>query len=250
MNLLDDIAYVTKNAASKTFGNIKNNWQVIFVGLAYALLAITIIFLMNFILAGPIGIFGGIIMVIVESALISSYLYVLSNVITYNRFRWKDIKYGITQYIWKVYGVIFVFYIAGLLLNLAARILGPIFYTFYWILPIVVFIVFNPLPEVIYTKERDPLETLAYCLEFMKENWLNWLIPNLVFFFLSYLTLSGLFAIIGTTWLKLSITTMFLSLLGFIASGVVISVAMLYRGNLFQMLSTSSRRKRQFMRKI
>ena len=175
MNYFNDIAYVNKETLHKTINNIKHNKQVPLVSLVYALSAVGLQFIIPFLLSGTIGIFGGIIMTIVESALISSYLYVLNNVIAYNRFRWKDIKYGITYYIWKVYGVIFAFYIGSMLINLLSSTFGPLFYSFYWIIPIAVFILFNPLPEGIYLKDRDTLGTLSYCLEFMKENWLNWL---------------------------------------------------------------------------
>lgn len=250
MNYLNDIAYVNKETLYKTINNIKHNKQVPLVSLVYALSAIGLLFIMSFLLSGPIGIFGGIIMTIVESALISSYLYVLNNVIAYNRFRWKDIKYGITYYIWKVYGVIFAFYIGSMLINLLSNIFGPLFYSFYWIIPIAVFILFNPLPEGIYLKDRDTLGTLSYCLEFMKENWLNWLLSNSMFFLLAYISLSGMMSLAASAAIGMRPTDILLLLLLFFITGIIVSIGMLFRGNLFVLLSTSTIRKRQFMRKL
>ncbi len=246
MNIIQDIAYVNGEVLKKTTENVKENPQVLFLGFAYVIVGIGVSFLMNYLLSGPIGIFGGIIMAILQSALVSSYLFVLGNVIVYNRFRWEDARYGLTHYLWKVYGIFFIFYISNMVLNLLAGIIGTIIYTIYWVLPLIILLLLNPLPEAIYIKDRDPLDTIIYTFGFMKENWLNWLIPNIAFMFLIYVFTSGIFSseILGSgsggiVW--------FIML---IASGVVISVGMLYRGHLFALLNGSTRRKRQFMRKF
>jgi hypothetical protein len=246
LNIIQDIAYVNGEVLKKTTENVKENPQVLFLGFAYVIVGIGVSFLMNYLLSGPIGIFGGIIMAILQSALVSSYLFVLGNVIVYNRFRWEDARYGLTHYLWKVYGIFFIFYISNMVLNLLAGIIGTIIYTIYWVLPLIILLLLNPLPEAIYIKDRDPLDTIIYTFGFMKENWLNWLIPNIAFMFLIYVFTSGIFSseILGSgsggiVW--------FIML---IASGVVISVGMLYRGHLFALLNGSTRRKRQFMRKF
>lgn len=246
MNIIQDIAYVNGEVLKKTTENVKKNPQVLFLGFAYVIVGIGVSFLMGYLLSGPIGIFGGIIMAVLQSALISSYLFVLGNVIVYNRFRWKDARYGLTHYLWKVYGIFFIFYISSMVLNLLAGIIGPIIYTIYRVLPLIILLLLNPLPEAIYIKDRDPLDTIIYTFGFMKENWLNWLIPNIVFMFLIYALTSGIFSsdILGNgsggiRWLIMVI-----------ASGALISVGMLYRGHLFALLNGSTRRKRQFMRKF
>ena len=246
MNIVQDLTYVNNAALKKTIENVKKNPQVTLLGFSYTLLGFGASILMSYVLSGPIGIFGGIIMAIVQSALVSSYLYVLGNVIVYNRFRWKDAKYGFTHYLWKVYGIFFIFYIGGMLLNLVSGIIGPVLFSFYWLLPLILIIVFNPLPEAIYSRDKDPLETVLYTIKFMRENWLNWLLPNGILLGILYILASeGLGSRINLgsyNWL-IRIATV-------ITVGALVSIGMLYRGHLFMLLSSSTIRKRQFMRKL
>lgn len=246
MNIVQDIIYVNGEVLKKTTDNVRKNSQVLLVGFAYVIVGFGVSLLMTYLLSGPIGIFGGIIMAILQSALISSYLFVLGNVIVYNRFRWKDARYGLTHYLWKVYGIFFMFYISSMVLDLLASIIGPMIYTIYWVLPLVILLLLNPLPEAIYIKDRDPLDTILYTFGFMKENWLNWLIPNIIFMLLIYTFTNGIF---NSEFLRRGSGGIgwFIML---IASGAVISVGMLYRGHLFVLLNGSTRRKRQFMRKF
>lgn len=246
MNIVQDMAYINGEVLKKTTENVKKNPQVLLVGFAYVIVGFGASLLMTYLLSGPVGIFSGIIIAILQSALISSYLFVLGNVIVYNRFRWKDARYGLTNYLWKVYGIFFIFYISSMVLGLLANIIGPMIYTIYWVLPLIILLLLNPLPEAIYIKDRDPLDTIISTFGFMKENWLNWLIPNIVFMFLIYSFTNNIFSSGflgrgsgGISW--------FIML---IATGIVISVGMLYRGHLFVLLDGSTRRKRQFMRKI
>lgn len=246
MNIAQDIAYVNGEALRKTVENVKKNPQVLLLGFAYVLVGFGASFLMAYLLSGPIGIFSGIIMSILQSAIISSYLFVLGNVIVYNRFRWKDARYGLSHYLWKVYGIFFVFYISSLVINLLARIVGPMIYRIYLVLPLIVLILLNPLPEVIYIKDRDPLDTIISTFGFMKENWLNWLIPNTIFMFLIYTLTNRIFSL-GVLGRASGGISGFIML---VFAGIVISAAMIYRGHLFVLLNGSTRRKRQFMRKL
>lgn len=246
MNIVQDMAYVNGEVLKKTTENIKKNPQVLLVGFAYVIFGFGASFLMGYLLSGPVGIFGGIIMAILQSALISSYLFLLGNIIVYNRFRWKDARYGLTHYLWKVYGIFFIFYISSMVLDLLASIIGPMIYTIYWVLPFIVLVILNPLPEAIYIKDRDPLDTIMSTFGFMKENWLNWLTPNIIFMILIYIFTNEIF---GSGFLGRGSggISWFIML---IASGAIISVGMLYRGHLFVLLNGSTRRKRQFMRKF
>jgi hypothetical protein len=81
----------------------------------------------------------------------------------------------------------------------------------------------------------------------MKENWLNWLLPNVVLLgAFVVLTGSGLnpSAILGRGLFSLSTQ----SIIGFVIAQLLLSFIMVYRGLLFNILSTTSRRKRMFMR--
>ena len=92
--MINDFILVNKEVFTKTKKTITNNWQILLMGFVYSIIGIGSLFILRILLSGPIGIFGGIITVIVESAIISSYLFVLENVLTYGRFRIRDIKNG------------------------------------------------------------------------------------------------------------------------------------------------------------
>lgn len=242
--MINDFILVNKDAFSKTKNTITNNWQILLMGFVYSIIGIAAFFILGILLSGPIGIFGGIITVIVESGIVSSYLFVLQNVLMYGRFRWRDIKNGFTYYIWKVYGVIFLFFIANLVLGLLSNIVGSGISWLGLILYIGGAIFLNPLPETIYTKSLDTWESVQYSIEFIKENWFNWLVPNLVF----------LMVLLGPSFesfgLRMFLFRMRGGILTYATSAVLISIIMIYRGHLYKILMGSTARKRQFMRKM
>lgn len=242
--MINDFILINKEAFSKTKNTIINNWQILFMGFIYSLIGMAAFFLLAFLLSGPIGIFGGIITAIVESAIISSYLFVLQNVLSYGRFRIRDIKNGFTYYLWKIYGVIFLIFILNLILGLLTNIVGSGIIWLKLILYIGGLIFLNPLPETIYTKSLDTWESIQYSMEFVKENWFNWLLPNFIFLIVLF-TLS--FRSFG---LRSFLFRMRGGILTYVITAIFLSIIMIYRGQLFKILSTSTLRKRQFMRKL
>ena len=242
--MINDFILVNKEVLIKTKNTIKNNYQILFMGFIYSLIGMASFFLLGILLSGPIGIFGGIITVIVESAIISSYLFVLENVLTYGRFRIRDIKNGFAYYLWKIYGVIFLFFIVNLVLGLLSNIIGSGVGFLQVLILIGGAIFLNPLPETIYTKSLDTWESVSYSIEFIKENWFNWLLPNLIFFIV-LTTLS--FKSFG---FNVFLFTLRGGLLTYVITAILISVIMIYRGHLYKILMDSTARKRQFMRKI
>jgi len=115
---------------------------------------------------------------------------------------------------------------------------------------LIVLILLNALPETIYQKYYSSSESIKYAFDFFKENWLNWFIPNVVFFALLY-------ALEGINFTSLFMPS--INILGgislseiveYLISQVIFSFMMIYRGYLFQLLSTSTRRKRMFMKNM
>ena len=81
----------------------------------------------------------------------------------------------------------------------------------------------------------------------MKENWIEWLIPNVVLLGLLYLVTGNVLTSLFSTGLSINV----LSIRGivlYLIGQVIFSFTMIYRGVLFDILSTSTRRKRMFMR--
>ncbi|WP_422486977.1 hypothetical protein [Gudongella sp. DL1XJH-153] len=249
MNVISDILLVNKEILSKSKNTLTRNPEVLLMGVVYSILSLVAGIVVFNLLSG-LGFLLGIIYALIESAIISSYLFVLHNVVVYNRFRWKDIKYGFTYFIRKVYGVLFIFYLVNLVLNLLSSIIGTFAVAIILIIGIAALVVLNPLPESLYIKERDSLQTILYCIEFMKENWLNWILPNGLFMIILYFVTGGIFNGGLNPFRGLSFSSSILSIIMYLLGSVFLSAVMIYRGHLFKLLSTTTLRKRMFMRKL
>ncbi|WP_409228106.1 hypothetical protein [Gudongella sp. SC589] len=249
MNIINDIILVNKEIAQKSKDSIMKNPEVLLLGVVYSVMSIVAGMLVFNLLAG-LGILLGIIYALVESAIVSSYLFVLHNVVVYNRFRWRDIKHGFTYYIRKVYGVLFIFYLANLILGFLSNLLGPMIVALIFIIGIGALVVLNPLPEALYVKDRDSLQTILYCVDFMKENWINWLFPNIILTLILYLLTGGILNGGLNPFRGLSFSVSISSIVLYLIGSAILSTAMIYRGHLFKLLSTTTLRKRMFMRKL
>ena len=182
--------------------------------------------------------------------MISNYLYLLFNVINYNRFNLNDIKQGFSYFISKIYGVLFILYLGSILLNLLNNMLGSNASSVNTILQILILVLLNPLPETIYQKGYTAPNTFVYTFDFFKENWFNWIIPIGIFTILIYLVsgqmLTGLFNINIDFTFNFSIVY----LLRYLIGQTIFTFMMIYRGYLYKLLSTSTIRKRMFMNRL
>lgn len=246
MELIKDLINVNKQTFSKTLNSIKSHWEALLIVVVYALISQIITFLVSNIFSGALSILSGLLMALIESAMISSFLFVLNNVVEYNRFRWKDVIEGLNYYLWKVYGILFIFFIINLILSSTLNLVGSIGYFLNLIFQLFIIILLNPLPETIYLKTYDSRDSILYCIEFIKDNFLNWFVPNLIF----GICLFFIFKISNTTLLTLSVSSLVPFILEILLLSVCLSFVMIYRGHLFKLLSTSTRRKRQFINKF
>lgn len=247
MNLIKDLLLVNKLTMKKSIKSFSKNWMLIFTGLVYTLLNILILFILNTFFKGPLYILVGFIMAIVSSSLISNYLYLLSNIINYDRITMGNFKEGFKFYLWKIYGVFFIAWIANYLLSLLTGILGTSGDLVNKIISIIILIGLNPLPETIYQKYYSPFESIQYAFEFMKGNWFNWLLPNILLYLLLYLVTGKVIVDLFATHLSFGLDLSLKGIGVYILGQVVFSFIMIYRGHLFKLLSTSTRRKRMYM---
>ena len=261
MNLLKDLFYVNKKASKRTLNLLFNNWAIIFTGLIYSgLMILASIILMIFSTNLILGFFTGILMFVIISAIISNYLYLLDNIIHHDKFTINDFKYGFKAYLRKIYTILFIGWVASLLYNMIfANILGrllvgvisPSLLSFLG--SILIFILLNSLPETIYQKHYQPVDTISYAFNFIKENWIEWGIPNIIFIALYYITSGDLFNnLFRLNLLNLAFNFDFnyKSIIVYILGQIIFSFMMIYRGVLFDILSTSTRRKRMFIRNM
>lgn len=248
MDFLKDLKIVHWNTFKRSLNSFGKNWIIIFTGFIYTLLNVVIFTLINFLFTGVFSIIAGFLAAIVSSSLISNYLYLLLNIIEYNKITLDNFKDGFKIYLTKVYGIFFIAWIISYLLSAVGNIISNYTTAFYSIIAILAYIIFNPLPEVVYQKHYSSYESIGYSFEFMKENWFNWLLPNLIFSLILY-KLSG---VISFDVFKTHIQYGF-SLKGigkYLLNQIVFSYIMIYRGHLFNILSNSTRRKRMYMAKL
>lgn len=247
MNILQDILETNRAIIPKGIRLTIHNWPIVFTGLVYSIILMILLRV-----ASLFWIFGGIIATLVQSAVISNYLYLVENIIRHGKITLEDFKHGFKVYIWKIYVIMIVIWFVNYGVSLFLRPIlniriGAI--SLWLLLQGAALILFNCLPEVIYQKDDTVGDSFAYCIDFVKENWMDWFIPNIILGILLYMMM-------GKTllWRGFLGGTPFFSLPnGFVfyfLGQILLSFAMIYRGLLFDILSRTSRRKRMFMRNV
>lgn len=256
MNIFKDLLLVNKSTVKKTSKLFLNNWIIVFTGFVYTLLNIALMIVMTLLFSIPIlRFFSGMLSFIATSAMISNYLYLINQIIRYGRVTVRDFKEGFKAYLWKIYGVLFIGWVASFLFD---RIIGPVIYSINpsfaakigFAISLLVFIIMNALPESIYQKFYSSWDTVVYAFEFVKENWIEWFVPNIIMLGLFYIVtgnvIKDVFAISSGYFYNISVKGIILYIIG----QIMFSFIMIYRGILFDVLSTSTRRKRAFMQHL
>lgn len=250
MDILNDFLNINKETLKKTFISLKDNWVIIFSGIVYTILT-TLIFTTIFTLfTGVLSLIAGIIAAVVSAALISNYLYLLYKVINYGKIKLQDFKDGFTYFLRKVYGVFFFAWIGSYLLSIVGRAIGPNIIALNAIISLSILVLLNALPETIYLKSLDPMDSIVYSLDFMKENWLNWLIPNVLLYLSIYIVTGKIITNLFATSISGGIFFGGANIIVYLIGQLLFSFTMIYRGHLYKLLSTSTRRKRMYMRKF
>lgn len=250
MTIFEDMILVQKNTIKKSIRSFKTSWPIIFTAIAYMLINVLTINLVSILLNGVLSILAGLILAIISSSLISNYMYLLYNAINYNRITFQSFKEGFTQYLWKVYGIFFIAWIVRYALSIVGNLLGTAGVMVFTLLNLLVLILLNPLPETIYQKYYSSAESIKYAFDFIKENWLNWFVPNIILFGIIYLITGRLVLNMFTTYLELNFNLEIISIIRYLVGQSLFSFAMIYRGHLFDLLSTSTRRKRMYMNRL
>ena len=238
MEILKDLLLTNRSILKKTVSAYKNNVLIFLLAIPY--MALTIL---AGTIASMLGFLGGILIFVVEAAIISDYLHIIHQVITRRRFDMEDFKDGFTVHFRKVYMALFVLWVANYGLNLlVSPVLSALGLDF--VLAAVYFfalVILNPLPEMIYQKYYSEPETFMKTIEFTRENAVTWLVPNVLILLVLWgvkILVDSMLLSFGLGWLNVIVTSVVLAGL--------ISFGMIYRGYLFDVLSKTTRRKRLF----
>lgn len=255
----------------KTWQSLRRGWITILAIIGFS-------FLLNVAqqIAAPLGIVGGFILGAVNALLVGATLSLIEQSIMYARpLKARDIFDSFGHYFWDVIGVGFVLWIPLMALTMVAQTNPNGLFLSYAVM-LLIFILLNPAPEVIYQVRHDsPLDVFKNAYEFVIENWIEWFLPIALlllplvaapggiasFFRLSRRAGRGAgldFAQILTlpftiieSWLSyLGIASNVGGILGLLLTPVLAVCLLLFRGHLFASLSGSSRRQRQFTAKL
>ncbi|QQK07529.1 hypothetical protein [Miniphocaeibacter halophilus] len=240
MNYLQDFLYVQKTAIKNTFKGIRYFFIVAIAIIASSLVINIVSNILNSIFGfGMFSIIIDLLIYILEIFIISFIMNILFKAVKTNGKGKGFIQDSSSQFMYKIIQIAFIFYLVRLILQI-----GGLYRIYNFLIPVLL-IVFNALPESIYLENYDSQGTLIHSLEFLKNNIINWGLPNLLFF--------------GVLWLldlpyilpfNISFTKNILDILISLLIVLIYSIFLIYRGNLFEILNGSSMRKRDYMRKF
>ncbi len=250
MDIIKDLIGVNKYSLKKTLETLSKNPILFFVGLAYSLINIVVYMLIGIFFVGPLRVFAGFVSLIIMSALISNYLYLLYNAINFNRVTIKNFKDGFNYFLGKIYGVFFIGWIFNMLIGLLNNLIGGRSDLLSTIISLSILLLLNALPETIYLKSYSSLDTISNSLEFIERNPLNWILPNIVLSLAMYLLTGEIFGNLSQTHINISSMLGTSQLIKTILAQIIFTFGMVYRGHLYKVLSSGNRRKRKFMNKF
>jgi hypothetical protein len=210
-------------------------------------------------LAMSLGIVGGFLMFLAAAACVSSFLSILAEAIAHERIRPAELGQTFGRYVSSIVGVMFVFWIIELLLTLITQ-QNPALAWLAVAINLGLFLLCNPLPELIYQGSRDGIALVDDAVQFMRENAIEWLVPVGVLFLplfamgirkallaMAQVGATNALGVIDFTlraWLPPLSDAAQLLLLA--VESLLLCWIMLFRGFLFRSLAQSGRRQRIF----
>jgi hypothetical protein len=203
------------------------NWPVAGTTFAYSLA-----FAAGAVVAANLGLVGGFLMSLVWAACVSSFLYLVEMILRTSAVSWNDFRRSFGVYLWDVVGVTFVVWVVFAVATPALRTLpqGP---GLILGMNLVVAVLFNVVPELIYLGHYSALDLLTESYRFIADNWIEWFPATIVLalplVLLNALELPGVLGFIRPALLALWVYFM-----------------MVARGLLFLELHGSTRRARAF----
>lgn len=234
MKIFQVTLWIYRTAFQRAWQCVRKNWVVSFAPVVYGIILSVCISL-----AAPLGIIGGFIYSLVSAACASSGLYLIKNLLDSGKANFNDFLNGFTVYIWDVITIAFILWIPMRIasIGLASVPNGALLF---FLLRLGLFILLNAVPELIYQSRTSGLELIGASYNFIVENWLEWLIPNLLCAVAGYFLLDLFESLIFTLpgYVELFLNALFL--------GLGLAYFMTLRGFLFAELYGTTRRSRLY----
>ena len=256
-----------RKALHKTWQSLLRGWITI-----VAVIGFVFLLMLAQQVAAPLGMAGGFLLGAVNALLVGATLSLVEQSISYARtLTIQDVWGSFGHYFWDVIGVGFVLWLPLMALDIGTQA-NPNALLLSYAVMLLIFILLNPAPEVIYQVRHDsPLDVFRSAYEFVIENWIEWflpigllLIPLLAapdglkaFFLLSRRAGRGAgldfsqilllpFTILGSWFGYFGVDSEMARFLMLLLTPALAVAILMFRGHLFASLSGSSRRQRQF----
>ena len=234
MKILQVTVWMYTTAVQRSWEAVRKNWVVSLAPVVFGLILSVVGSLV-----APLGIIGGFIYSLVSAACASSGLFLIKNLVESGKANFNDFLSGFTVYIWDVITISFILWIPMRVaaMGLASVANGALIYL---LLRLGLYILLNAVPELIYQSRTSGLELIGASYNFIVENWLEWLIPNLLFAVAGYFLLDMLQSLNFSlpAYLELFLNALFL--------GLGLAYFMTFRGFLFSELHGTTRRSRMY----
>ncbi|MGH7797703.1 MAG: hypothetical protein ACREQ2_22820 [Candidatus Binatia bacterium] len=234
MQTLQVTLWMYASALKRSWECVRKNWVVSFAPIAYGIILAVIASLV-----APLGIAGGLLFSLASQACVSSGLFLIKNLIDANTADFNDFLNGFTVYLWELLFITFIIWIP---MRVAAVALAtvPNGALIYFLIKLVLYIVLNPVPEFIYQTRTTGLELISASYNFIVENWLEWLFPNIL------LAVAGYFLLAVIEPLLFGLPGFLYFFIYSFIVGLGLTYFMTFRGFLFAELLGTTRRSRLY----
>ena len=226
--------WIYRTSLSRSLERLGVNWAIVFAPLAYgAILAIASV---SF---SFLGFVGRMLVTVVAAACASSGLYLIEHIIRESKVALNDFVKGFTVYLWEILAIAFILWLPMTLLSRVAYLTseGPLILL---LVQLILYVVLNAVPELIYQSRVSGLALLSASYEFIVENWIEWLLPNLLIVTAAYWMKDGLMGLVA--YLPFYLWSFLIPF----AFGLFLTFLMVFRGFLFSELSGTTRRSRAY----
>ncbi|WP_277222102.1 hypothetical protein [Peptoniphilus vaginalis] len=254
MNFFEDLQLVYKKAGKDTLLKIKKAPIFLVFPFIYGIIYTLGFFFIGNFLGMVLGGLMGFVAPLLTSLILSSYFSVLSDLIYYNRISFRNFSKTFMEYFASIYSVFFILMIISFLMPALGGVIGAT-----TLVGAVITLALNPIAESIYIKGEYYTSAYIHSLDFMKENFLLWTIPFLIY--LGILHLLGFdftFMITTNSIVDIPLGQTIMTGLSYLnpldpynikilLASIITGAYAIFRGNLYRILVGSTRRKRAYM---
>ncbi len=230
------------SALKKTWNGFCKNWWCIFLPIIYSIILFVVGGIIKTILP---GILGGFALGLLTALLLANYFVFLSASVENEKIALSEIKQDTFALFGPTINVMFILWIVTFIQQMLFVGQG---YFLSLAISLLIFILFNVLPEIIYQHQEPGMVSFERAFQFIKENFFEWFIPHLLILFLVFgqavFSSSGLIMLVQTDILRP--TSMLADSTGILVSLFLLHFVMIFRGVLYHMLNSKSRNKRVY----